>query len=64
MFCGGIRAHGLTPLVRINSKMNSTKYQELLRDYMLPVAEDISCGNFVFQQDGASCHKSASTKQW
>jgi transposase len=62
MFWGGIGAHGLTPLVLIEERMDSDMYQRVIRDYLLPNTHDICGDHFTFQQDGAPCHRSNSTR--
>lgn len=46
--------------------MDSSLYQDILGDEMFGSVE--SCvgdtENWIFQQDNASCHKSAATQQW
>jgi hypothetical protein len=64
MFWGGLGVRGLTPLVNIKGKLNSATYQQMLTSYLIPNAANISGPNFVFQQDGASCHRSHSTAAW
>lgn len=64
MFWGGIGSAGKTPLVRVNGKMDSRLYQQCLRENLLPNAVRIGGQNWIFQQDGASCHRSQSTKRW
>jgi transposase len=55
---------GVTDIVFIDGRMNSGKYQELLRLQLLPVAHNIGGQNWIFQQDNASIHCSRSTKNW
>jgi transposase len=64
MFWGGLGVRGLTPLVKIEGKLNSSAYQRMLTTHLLPNAQNISCRDYVFQQDGASCHRSYSTRGW
>ena len=64
IFWGCIGSRGLGQLVLINGKMDSIMYQHLLRDYMLPHAVQIAGPDYVFQHDGASVHRSRSTKAW
>lgn len=55
---------GLTPLVKVEGRLNSTKYQTILQTHLQPHAEKIGGRNWKFQQDGASCHRSKCTKSW
>lgn len=64
MFWGGIGVQGLTDLVLIEERMDSEMYQRVLRDYLLPSFQNISGDPFIFQQDGAPCHRSRSTLSW
>lgn len=64
MFWGGIGSAGKTPLVLVNGRMDSRMYQQCLRENLLPNAARIAGRNWIFQQDGASCHRSVSTVNW
>jgi hypothetical protein len=64
MLWGAIGRRGLSPLARINGKMNSLNYQALLQDCLLPHAERIAGKNWEFQQDGAAPHRAESTEEW
>ena len=64
MFWGGIGGLGLTPLVKVEGRMNSVMYQQLLANNLIPNVNRISGRGWIFQQDGASCHRSHSTMNW
>jgi transposase len=64
MFWGAIGAHGLSPLVKVEGRMNSESYTTLLEANLLPCAQRIAGQNFTFQQDGAPCHRSRHTINW
>jgi inhibitor of nuclear factor kappa-B kinase subunit alpha len=65
MISAGVSTMGKTSLFFIERgvKINSEVYQELL-DQMLPECHDIAGGDFIFQQDGARAHTSASTMEY
>ena len=65
MFWGCFSYHGLGVLRRVVGSMNQESYLGVLRD-ALPVArESFFCGQrFVFQQDNARCHTTASVTAW
>lgn len=44
--------------------MNSQGYQNVLEQFLLPVAGEICGDGWVFQQDNAAVHTSRSTVQW
>ena len=64
MICAAFPAGGTTPIVFMHEKMNSTMYQDMLGDNLLPIVFLITSGNWAFQQDNASIHISKSTKSW
>jgi hypothetical protein len=47
-----------------SSRMNSDEYQELLEACLIPFLENHDEFPFVFQQDNAPIHNSASTRAW
>lgn len=59
-------AQGVGELAFLDGNINSLKYQEVLEEYLLPSVNKLknADGDFIFQQDGASCHTSNSTKTW
>jgi hypothetical protein len=61
MFWGAIGSHGKSELVKVEGRMDSAMYQNLISRYLLPVSVAISSPVYIFQQDGASSHRSAST---
>ena len=44
--------------------MNSTKYVQYLRDYLLPYAQEHFGTDYVFQQDNSSVHSSNETNHF
>lgn len=60
MVWGAIRSDGFRTLIRCEKNVDSLEYQRIL-DVALP---RIMTGRTLFQQDGASCHRSASTRQY
>lgn len=61
MVWGAISINGTVSLSFVEGSINSEKYQNILSKELLPIISD---GNYVFQQDNASCHTSKSTKKW
>ena len=47
-----------------SARMNSEEYQEVLEACLIPFLEEHDEIPLIFQQDNASIHASASTKQW
>lgn len=65
MVWGCISAKGLGTLHFIKGTVNAAKYQDVLEHSLLPSAAKLHpSGDFIFQQDGASCHTAKSTKKW
>ena len=49
----------------ITGNLNSDGYLELLQTAMLPSARTMfPDGDFIYQQDGAPCHRLASVRKW
>ena len=55
---------GKTRIVFRPCKGDSAVYQQLLQDNLIPFIDELGGGNWVFQQDGAPVHRSASTLEW
>jgi len=64
MVWGCISANGLGKLCVLKGTVNSEVYKSVLDKYMIPASEDLFEGEFVFQQDSASCHTSKATLSW
>lgn len=65
MVWGCMSAKGLGTLHFIEGTVNAAKYQDILEHSLLPSAAKLHpSGDFIFQQDGASCHTAKSTKKW
>lgn len=64
MIWAAFSSHGKSDIAWITSRMNAVKYEELLEEYLLNMAENILPENFIFQQDNAAIHVAASTKRW
>lgn len=65
MVWGCMSAKGLGTLKLIEGTVNAAKYQEILQSSLLPsITQLYPNSDFVFQQDGASCHTAKSTKKW
>ena len=63
MVWGSMCWHGLGSLVKLEGRLDSTAYQQVLEEHMLTDAAAL-IGDFVFQQDNAPIHTSWSTRQW
>lgn len=48
----------------IERTMNSVNYTHLLENALIPFGQQKFNGNYIFQQDNASCHRAKSTKTW
>lgn len=66
MIWGCISGRGVGRLCFVNGTVNSQKYQDLLKDYLLPSIPALQSteGEFIFQQDGATCHTAKTSMQW
>jgi hypothetical protein len=56
--------HGKSKLAFIDGTVNSTKYQKILRENLLPFTTEQNIPDVLFQQDNAKPHVSISTKNW
>ena len=56
--------HGVGSLVKLEGRLDSTAYQQVLEEHMLTDAAALIGDNVVFQQDNAPIHTSRSTRQW
>jgi transposase len=64
MVWGAFCSQGLSELAFLEGKQNSTAYVYTLSEYLLPFI-DLKYGrDCIFQQDGASIHTSAETKEF
>lgn len=63
MVWGSISKKGKSNLVFIRGTMNSQKYQETLESAW-PTLQNHHPRGFIFQQDGATCHTSRSSREW
>lgn len=57
MVFGMISCQGTSPLVRLNCRVNSTVYKNVLKQHVVPVLQNSGIENPVFMQDNAPCHK-------
>ena len=64
MVWAGFSSRGTTAIAFIDGTVNSLKYQEILKQYLLPSINAIVGQDWVFQQDNATPHTSKSTKAW
>ncbi len=55
---------GKSEIVLLNGRQNSADYIQVLTEYLLPVGEEIGGEEWLFQQDNASIHTSAMTREW
>lgn len=51
MVWAGFANGGTTEIAFCQKKMNSFDYQEIIADYLLPVAPQITSGEYVLMQD-------------
>ena len=64
MVWGCFSARGLGDMCVLKGRLNSEAYKSVLDKYMIPASEELFNGDFIFQQDSASCHTSKATKTW
>lgn len=60
MVWGAFEATGTLPLAFTSNKMNSEDYQQVLHEHLSPYWQP----DYLFMQDNASIHRSASTLQY
>lgn len=65
MVWGCMSGNGLSKLCFVDGTVNTEKYESILEEYLIPfIDEHHADGNFVFQQDGATCHTSKKSMAW
>lgn len=66
MVWGCMSAQGVGALHIVEGNMNAEKYRNVMKDHLLPTIPALSTeyGEFIFQQDGATCHTARSTMAW
>ena len=66
MIWGPISLYGVSPLIFMDGRQDSTKYCEVLRDGLLLFAAEVfgEGHNWCFQQDNVPIHTSNFTKNW
>lgn len=64
MIWAAFSAFGKSTLAFVDNRMNSAGYQAILEEHLLPYLRRFRAAKLIFQQDNASVHASASTKQW
>lgn len=66
MVWGCMSAQGVGNLCIIDGTMNAQKYQTVLAEHLAPSIPPLSSefGEFIYQQDGATCHTARSTMQY
>lgn len=64
MVWGCITSEGPGKLQIVEGTINSDRYIETMKNYMLPSVRDLLGDNFIFQQDNAPCHTSKKSKAW
>ena len=65
MIWGAMSSAGVGPLCFIKSKVNAAVYQDILKHFMLPSADQVyGDADFIFQQDLAPAHTAKSSNTW
>jgi len=65
MVWGCFHKNGLGPLVRLDGRVNSRDYINLLQDKLLPYLNTLEDKeNFIFQEDNAPIHTSRLSNEW
>lgn len=64
MVWGGFCMSGKLRLAFVSCRMNSEDYQNVLQAHLIPFVRRRSRKKFIFQQDNAAIHVSASTRAW
>jgi len=60
MVWGCMSASGVGRLHVVQGMVNAAKYVEIMQKVMLPSAQELFHGDFVFQDDNAPCHRAKS----
>jgi transposase len=64
MVWAGFCSEGATSLGTIHSRSCSADYIQILNSHLLPFCKKLRSKKWIFQQDNASIHSSAETKNW
>ena len=64
MFWGCMSAKGVGHLIPIKGNINSATYIRILSNNLIRSAKKMELDSFVFQQDGAPCHRAKNTEEW
>ncbi len=65
MIWGAMSSAGVGPLCFLKTNVTAPVYQEILKPFMLPSADQLfKDADFIFQQDLAPVHTAKSTKSW
>lgn len=64
MVWGAFSQNGVVQIAFPSTRMNSQEYIEMLQNHLLPFLQQNHRGDWVFQQDNASVHKSRATMAW
>ena len=64
MVWGAFSSQFKSELAIVSGRLDSTKYQALLSNHLLPFLRTMELENAFFQQDNAPCHRSLCTKAW
>jgi hypothetical protein len=65
MVWGAMSYRGTGFLSRVDGRPNSQGYIKILEDCAIPSANLLGYGNnFIFQDDGATCHRARIVEQW
>ena len=60
MMFGIFFIHVTYPLVRLNTRVNTAIYKNLLEDHVIPSINNSGINDTIFMQDNAPCHKAKS----
>ncbi len=65
MIRGAMSSAGVGPLCFMKTNVTAPVYQDILKHFMLPSADQLfKEADFIFQQDLAPAHTAKSTKSW
>ncbi len=65
MIWGAMSSAGVGPFCFLKTNVTAPVYQEILKHFMLPSADQLfKDADFIFQQDLAPAHTAKSTKSW
>ena len=57
MVFGMFSSQDITPLVRLQTRVNAQTYKNIVQDHVVPIIQNSGFDRATFMQDNAPCHK-------